>query len=122
MLCLVGIDRNNNMFPIAHTMGLQQFQTKHKGLQLKDSLWRVVLGTSVVNFNNEMKKLKACNLVVYDWMRERPPMNWAGSHFNTWIKCDLLLNNLYESFNHVIMKAQDKSIIIMPEIKGDYDE
>lgn len=77
MLCLVGIDRNNNMFPIAHTMGLQQFQTKHKGLQLKDSLWRVVLGTSVVNFNNEMKKLKACNLVVYDWMRERPPMNWA---------------------------------------------
>lgn len=69
-----------------------------------------------MDFNKEMEKLKACDLAAYDWLRERPPMNWARSHFSTWPKCDMLLNNLYATFNNVILKTRDKPIITMLEI------
>ncbi|KAK8940462.1 hypothetical protein KSP39_PZI010501 [Platanthera zijinensis] len=173
LLCAVGIDGNNGMYPIAYAMVLREnrktwqwfitllmqdlnivnqyawtiisdkqkgliraveellpnaehrfclrhmysnFKQLHKGLQLKTLLWKAASSTRVVDFNREMKKLKEFNNAAYEWVRARDPKNWARSHFSTWPKCDMLLNNLCESFNNVILKARDKPIITMLEI------
>ncbi|XP_012852596.1 PREDICTED: uncharacterized protein LOC105972205 [Erythranthe guttata] len=124
LLCAVGIDGNNSMYPIAYAMVLKEnrkswewfvslliddlemrnsygwtiisdkqkgliraiedllphyehrfcvrhmynnFKQKHKGLQLKDCLWKAASTTRVVDFNREMEKLKACDRAAYDW-------------------------------------------------------
>ncbi|VVA39899.1 PREDICTED: Zinc finger, partial [Prunus dulcis] len=41
----------------------------------------------------------------------RPPKNWTRSHFHPRYKCDLLLNNLCESFNAAIIDARDNFIL-----------
>ncbi|KAK8918817.1 hypothetical protein KSP39_PZI021402 [Platanthera zijinensis] len=173
LLCAVGIDGNNGMYPIAYAMVLREntkswhwfisllmqdlniensyawtimsdkqkgliraveellpnaehrfclrhmysnFKRLHKGLQLKSLLWKAASSARLVDFNMEMKKLKECNVSAYGWVRAKDPKNWARSHFSTWTKCDMLLNNLCECFNNVIMKARDKPIITMLEI------
>lgn len=55
------------------------------------------------------------NSQAYNWLCERPPINWSRSHFSTYPKCDILLNNLCESFNSSILEARDKPIITMLE-------
>ncbi|XP_062029125.1 uncharacterized protein LOC133745144 isoform X2 [Rosa rugosa] len=46
---------------------------------------------------------------------DRPPKNWSRSHFNTHLKCDILVNNICESFNSFILPARGKPIISMFE-------
>ena len=45
-----------------------------------------------------------------------PPHHWTRSHFQENPKCDMLLNNLCESFNNVILDARSKGIITMNEM------
>jgi len=47
-------------------------------------------------------------------------INWRGNHgvsmhFSHYLKCDILMNNLSESFNSTILVARDKPIITMCE-------
>ncbi|KAK8954634.1 hypothetical protein KSP39_PZI002501 [Platanthera zijinensis] len=92
------------------------FKQKFRGIQLKDLLWRAASATRIVDFNYEMEKLKACDKNAYDWVKERHERHWAKSHFSTWCKCDMLLNNYCEAFNKVILRARDKPIITMLEM------
>ncbi|KAL3849567.1 hypothetical protein ACJIZ3_011449 [Penstemon smallii] len=92
------------------------FQTKHKGLQLKELVWKAATATRVVDFNRVMGQLKVIDPAAYKWVEEKPPKHWSRSHFSTWPKCDLLLNNFCESFNKSILKARNKPIITMLEI------
>ncbi|KAG5628324.1 hypothetical protein H5410_000041 [Solanum commersonii] len=53
----------------------------------------------------------------------RPFQSWTRALFRTNTKCDMLLNNLCESFNMYILDARDKAIITMLEmIKKHVDE
>ncbi|KAH7860533.1 hypothetical protein Vadar_014637 [Vaccinium darrowii] len=68
------------------------------------------------NFKGNFKgNFKKADLNAYKWLGERPPINWSRSHFSTFPKCDILLNNLCESFNSAILIARDQSIISMLE-------
>ncbi|VVA36591.1 PREDICTED: transposon, partial [Prunus dulcis] len=42
--------------------------------------------------------------------------HWSRSHFSTHVKCDMLLNNMCESFNSFILACRDKPTLIMHEI------
>ncbi|KAK8916021.1 hypothetical protein KSP39_PZI023385 [Platanthera zijinensis] len=134
MLCVVGVDGNNNMYPIAYAVVLKEntkswkwfvslliddlciensftwsiisdkqkgllkaielllpnaehrfclrhmynnFKQKHRGLQLKEILWKAASATRLVDFNNEMEKLKASDKAAYQWVMERDPKHWA---------------------------------------------
>ena len=55
--------------------------------------------------------MKEEDLEAWKWLVQRPPKNWTRSHFHPRYKCDLLLNNLYESFNAAIIDARDNSIL-----------
>ena len=52
------------------------------------------------------------------WLAGKLPGQWTKSHFHTFTKNDMFLNNLCESFNNLILDAKDKPIIIMLEIIG----
>ncbi|XVF86164.1 hypothetical protein PTKIN_Ptkin18bG0018200 [Pterospermum kingtungense] len=45
----------------------------------------------------------------------KDPDQWSRSHFSTNPKCDMLLNNLCETFNKYILEAMDKPILTMIE-------
>ncbi|KAG8391209.1 hypothetical protein BUALT_Bualt01G0164000 [Buddleja alternifolia] len=47
------------------------FKQRHKGLVLKDLLWRAALETKVVDFNGEMEKLRTTDSAAYDWVKKK---------------------------------------------------
>ncbi|XP_061993412.1 uncharacterized protein LOC133711278 [Rosa rugosa] len=76
------------------------FNKKFPGKALKDQLWAIAKSTTMAYFTKEMS-LK--------------DLHWSRSHFNTVLKCDILLNNLSESFNAFTLPARVKPVISMFE-------
>ncbi|KAH7857443.1 hypothetical protein Vadar_012735 [Vaccinium darrowii] len=91
------------------------FKGNFKGLALKDILWKAARASTVPSFKNAMQEMHDLDRNAYNWLFERPPVNWSRSHFTTYPRCDILLNNLCESFNASILIARDKPIISMLE-------
>ena len=60
--------------------------------------------------------MKGLNIRAYNWFIIKHPKNWSRSHFKDTAKCDILLNNLCESFNRAIVHARDQPIITMLEL------
>ena len=63
------------------------FKQKFKELALKDKIWKTTIISIVPAFNRK-------NANVYDLLGFKPIIHWSGSHFDTSLKCNLLLNNL----------------------------
>ncbi|KAH7861908.1 hypothetical protein Vadar_032518 [Vaccinium darrowii] len=91
------------------------FKQDFKGLVLKDILWKAVRATTVQSFNRAMQEMKQIDANAYNWLSERPPVHWSRSHFSSYTKCHILLNNLFESFNSCILGARDQPIVGMLE-------
>ena len=50
-----------------------------------------------------MEDLKKEDEAAYGWLVTKPLIHWSRSHFGVEVKCDMLLNNLCESFNATIV-------------------
>ncbi|CAL8154577.1 unnamed protein product [Prunus armeniaca] len=87
------------------------FKATHLGLTLKHMLWVAARATTIPWWEAEMEKIKEEDLEAWKWLVQRPPNNWTESHFHPRYKCDLLLNNLCESFNAAVIDARDNSIL-----------
>ncbi|KAH7862346.1 hypothetical protein Vadar_003544 [Vaccinium darrowii] len=114
------IDSVSTLFPNAsHRFCVRHlynnFKGEFKGLVMKDILWKAARATIIPHFTAAMEEMKAVNKKAYEWLCERPPVNWSRSHFDTFPKCDILLNNLCESYNSAILSARDQPIITMLE-------
>ncbi|KAM3355690.1 hypothetical protein P3S68_022403 [Capsicum galapagoense] len=48
-----------------------------------------------------------------EWFINKPPIHWSRAFISSFSKCDVLLNNLCESFNSVILHVKDKHIWTM---------
>ncbi|CAN6715315.1 unnamed protein product [Malus baccata var. baccata] len=86
-----------------------------KGKILKDALWNAVKATTIADFRESMVEVNRLNVEAYKWLVKRPTLHWSRSHFETHTQCDILLNNLCESFNSFILRSRDKPIITMLE-------
>ncbi|KAK4392627.1 hypothetical protein Sango_2040500 [Sesamum angolense] len=64
--------------------------------------------------------LASLDNVAFDWFHDKPPHEWSKSHFTEVPKCDILLNNVCESFNANILDARDKPILTMLEWVREY--
>ncbi|XWS19190.1 hypothetical protein CRYUN_Cryun32bG0110200 [Craigia yunnanensis] len=62
-----------------------------------------------------MNEMKALSTTAHQWLQEKYPSQWSKSHFSTIVKCDMLLDNLFESFNKFILDARDKLILTLME-------
>lgn len=60
-------------------------------------------------------EMRETDTAAFSWLVQRPAVHWSRSHFSTYTKCDILLNNLCESFNSSILRARDQPIVIMLE-------
>ncbi|KAL3504701.1 hypothetical protein ACH5RR_034542 [Cinchona calisaya] len=137
LLTAVGIDPNDCIYPIAYAvveienknswrqfiehlkydLGIYDQQSwtfisdRQKGLgsDIHEILPRIEHRHCVRHLHNNFKKLHPG-----DSLKARV---WAcaRSHFRTMPKCDILLNNLRESFNSMILEAQEKPILDMLE-------
>ncbi|KAL2493336.1 Uncharacterized protein Adt_28964 [Abeliophyllum distichum] len=81
-----------------------QFQ----GIQLKMLLWTAAKATTVAEFETCMGKIQSISEGAFKWLENKPASQWSRSHFKETTKCDMLLNNMCESFNATILQARDK--------------
>ncbi|RYR35157.1 hypothetical protein Ahy_A10g050289 [Arachis hypogaea] len=62
-----------------------------------------------------MAELKAVNQEAFRYLNAMPPMYWSRSRFTYNSKVDTLVNNMFESFNSVIVDAREKPVVTMLE-------
>ncbi|XP_050263959.1 uncharacterized protein LOC126708197 [Quercus robur] len=91
------------------------FKVDHKGLELKDALWRCVATTTVREFERCMQYIRDLDEKAYEYLANIAPAQWTRSHFTPRALTDCLVNNLSESFNAMILKSRDKPILAMLE-------
>ncbi|KAL0015406.1 hypothetical protein SO802_002475 [Lithocarpus litseifolius] len=91
------------------------FKVDHKGLELKDALWRCAAATKVREFERCMQYIKDLDEKAHEYLANIAPEKWSRSHFTPRALTDYLVNNLSESFNSVILKSRDKPILAMLE-------
>lgn len=94
------------MFPFAEHRSCvrhmyQNFRGKHKGKALKDLVWSAAIASNEITFKKCMEKIEQEDREARNWFNhpERPFQSWTRALFKTNIRCDMLLNNLCESFN-----------------------
>ncbi|XP_048445240.1 uncharacterized protein LOC108867121 [Pyrus x bretschneideri] len=82
-----------------------------QGLKMKNILWAAARATTVPWWKEEMEKMKNLHEKAWEWLNDRPANNWGRFCFNTHFKCNVLLNNLCESFNSAILVARNRPIL-----------
>ena len=104
---------SDGRFCVRHMHG--NFKKDFPGLLLKQMLWAAARATTPAVFERKMKDLKDVNERAYNWLAAKNPSEWSKSHFKESVKCDMLLNNVCESFNGAILDARDKPIVTLLE-------
>lgn len=79
----------------------QNFHKLHKGEQLKNDLWAIARSTNEIEYKKNMDKLRVDSEEAYVWVEGLEPRTWIKAFFNTFPKCDILLNNMSEVFNRL---------------------
>ncbi|KAK9992591.1 hypothetical protein SO802_027576 [Lithocarpus litseifolius] len=106
-------DRQKHRYCVKHIYN--NFKVNHKGLELKNALWRCAATTTVREFERCMQYIKDMDKKAYEYLANIAPEQWSRSHFTPRALTDCLVNNLSESFNSMILKSRDKPILVMLE-------
>ncbi|WVZ18731.1 hypothetical protein V8G54_006053 [Vigna mungo] len=85
------------------------------GVLIRDLMMGAAKATYEKEWEKKMGELKAINIDAYNWLIGIPTKTWCKHAFSTYCRCDVLINNLTESFNSTILLARDKPIITMME-------
>ncbi|KAG8376104.1 hypothetical protein BUALT_Bualt09G0028700 [Buddleja alternifolia] len=91
-----------------------------RGLAFKLALWNAAKATTLPEYELRMKEMALLDESAVEWFNDKPPLQWSMSYFQTFPKCDMLLNNLCESFNSSILEAREKPILTMLEWIREY--
>ena len=86
-----------------------------KGLCIRKKFWKCARATHIPEFDFEMQLVKEEYEKAFEWLANEPPRYWSRSHFRVEPKCDILLNNLCETFNETIVEVRDKPMLEMLE-------
>lgn len=84
---------------------------------MKTKMMAAAMAYSTGRFESEMDDIKREDQAAYDWLISKGPQQWARCNFRTAPKCEIVLNNLCESFNgtRAILMARQKPILSMLE-------
>ena len=93
----------------------QNFKQKFKGKELKDLFWAAASAGNEVDWKLAMNSLEKASKDAAEWLQKVPSVLWSRSHFRQSSKCDILVNNLCESFNNYILEARELPVIGMLE-------
>ncbi|CAK8562318.1 unnamed protein product [Lathyrus sativus] len=82
-------------------------------------LWRATKATYPQAWKRKTKKMRKVNNETYKYLLKIPPRFWSKYMFNYNTKCDMLVNNMLETFNSVIIGLGQKPIVtVLEEIIG----
>nr|GLL44800.1 uncharacterized protein LOC109172155 [Ipomoea trifida] len=85
------------------------------GHALKIQFWAICKANTEAEYHARMDDLKTLNVKAFEWLSARDPKHYCRAFFSTFPKCDLLLNNLCESWNSCILNFRDKPVQTMCE-------
>ncbi|XP_027103267.1 uncharacterized protein [Coffea arabica] len=91
------------------------FKLNHRGLALKDRLWRCARASYMNQFIREMELLRQQSELAHQWLADKDPKTWSRSHFRAGMDCDILVNNmspLSENFEILEKAKRDQSTCI----------
>ena len=91
------------------------FKLKHPGEGLKQPMWNAARSSTVPWYNKHMDDLRVISQEAFDWFEDKRPRQWSRAFFVDESKCDILLNNLCESFNSALLPFRDKPVLTMLE-------
>lgn len=91
------------------------FRKRFSGIEYKSSFWAVCKFGTPEEFNKVMGELRQLELKAYDYFMDQNPQIWARAFFKTDAYCDVMENNMCETFNGYIHEAKDMPIIQMLE-------
>jgi len=79
--------------------------------------WFLMMATAKATYYQareaKMEKSKKINPDAHNWLVSISTKCWRKNAFSSHPKCDVLMNNLPESFNNIILLARDKPILTM---------
>lgn len=90
----------------------------HQGKELRIQLWKVVRSTSKPKIHKELEnmcKLKEGVKAVEELLDRWPISSWCQVYFNDMVECEVIDNNMCETFNKMILQSRSKPIITMLE-------
>nr|GMC89470.1 uncharacterized protein LOC109174707 [Ipomoea batatas] len=85
------------------------------GQLLKHKLWAICRATTVPEYLTKMEELRKLNPKAADWVSAREPHHYCRAFFSSFPNCDILLNNLCESWNSSILQFRENGIMTMCE-------
>lgn len=88
---------------------------RFKGQAFKDELFGAARACTKGWFDYHMENIKKMNPDAFKYLDEIDPIGWSHHAFRTTTKCDILLNNIAETFNSWIKDTRDKPILTMLE-------
>ncbi|XP_059629643.1 uncharacterized protein LOC132272530 [Cornus florida] len=93
----------------------ENFKKKFKGVKLRNEMWNASRALTESVFKYHMQIIKNIDKRAYEWLANVPPRLWSRHKFEDNSKCDLVVNNLAETWNVNIGDARDKPLITMLE-------
>ncbi|KAL3498461.1 hypothetical protein ACH5RR_041193 [Cinchona calisaya] len=91
------------------------FKLRFKDKALRDIMWAAARAYEPEIWRRKMRDLEMTDKDAYKWLSAIPPYLWTRCMFSPRSKCDLLCNNISESFNQYISTARDEPIYTMFE-------
>lgn len=85
------------------------------GVLLRNLMMAAAKATYEGAWREKMDLIKQHNAIAYEWLMDKPKSSWCRHAFSIYPRCDVVMNNLSESFNAAILMARDKPILTMME-------
>ncbi|KAI5405852.1 hypothetical protein KIW84_052569 [Lathyrus oleraceus] len=116
-LVVEGISANvESRLCVKHLYG--NWKKKHPGLELKEVLWAAARATTIPTWERVMLRMKEMKEDAWKDMLDVLTCHWSRSHFRTYSKCNLQVNNMCEAFNRAILEHREKLInTLLEDIK-----
>ncbi|OMO89723.1 Transposase, MuDR, plant [Corchorus olitorius] len=93
-----------------------RFGKRYPDESLKLQFWLLARATNPKQFKTYLDEFKSMNAEAHDFLLANwDPRNWSLAFANDLSKCDVVHNNMCETFNGVILEARQKPIISMLE-------
>jgi hypothetical protein len=91
------------------------FRKKFPSKQLKEMMWKAAKASYTQAWEKIMREIRTINEEAKKYLMRIPPIYWSKSRFTEHSKCDVLVNNMSETFNSVILGPRGKPIVTMLE-------
>ncbi|KAK1589107.1 hypothetical protein Q3G72_030559 [Acer saccharum] len=119
------INSITEMFPNSeHRFGVKHlynnFKSEHNGLLFRKILCSAVKSTTEQGFAHSMKRMRSESVAKYEWLANKDLHHSSIAYFKDITVCDMLYNNMCETFKKAILQAYDKPVITLMKMIRNY--